>query len=30
VDVINCADFFIDRFMGIDFVGLKFAYPHRN
>jgi len=30
-DVINCADFFVDRFRGIDVVGeLKFAYPHRN
>jgi len=29
MDVINCAEFFIDRFRGIDFVGegLKFAYP---
>ena len=32
VDVINCADFFVDHFRGIDFVGggLKFAYSHRN
>ena len=30
-DVINCVDFFVDRFRVIDFVGgLKFAYPHRN
>ena len=30
-DLINCAEFFVDRFRGIDFVGeLKFAYPHRN
>jgi len=31
VNVINCAEFFIDRFRGIDFVGgFEFAYPHRN
>jgi len=31
VDVINCAEFIIDRFRGIDFVGgVKFAYLHRN
>ena len=23
VDVINCAEFFIDRFSGIDFVGVE-------
>ena len=23
VDVINCAEFFIDRFRGIDFVGVE-------
>jgi len=32
VDVINCADFFVDQFRGIDFVvwGLKFAYSPSN
>ena len=32
MDVNNCADFFVDQFKGIDFVGggLKFAYSHRN
>jgi len=32
VDVINCADFFVDQFTGSDFVGggLKFAYSHMN
>ena len=26
MDVINCADFFVDQFRGINFGGLKFAY----
>jgi len=30
VDVINCADFFVDQFRGIDFVGVEFDYSHRN
>ena len=32
VDIINCADFFVDQFSGIDFVGegVEIAYPHRN
>ena len=25
MDVINCADFYVDQFRGIDFVGVKFA-----
>ena len=30
-DVINCTEFFINRFRGIDFVGgVKFAYLHGN
>ena len=34
MDVMNCANFFVDQLRGIDLVamvgGLKFAYSHRN
>ena len=32
MDVINCADFFVDQFRGADIFlwGVKFAYSYRN